>query len=237
MLSFIVPAHNEETLLPKSLSAIRAACDPLACAYEIIVVNDASTDATSQIASAHGARVETVALRKIAAVRNAGARAARGDRFLFVDADTFVTPEVVRAAAAAMDRGAVGGGATVEFEGRIPLWARVMLLAFVPFYHGMGWAAGCFIFCTRAAFEAVGGFDESVYAAEEVLMSRALRRLGRFRVLRERVITSSRKLRTHTMSEVLGPLFRLGWRGQAALREGHRPEFSIWYGPRREDRG
>ncbi len=237
MISFIVPAHNEETLLPQALDAIRTAGEALGRTYEIIVVDDASTDATPAIAAAHGARVEPVALRKIAAVRNAGARVARGGQLVFVDEDTRVMIEAVRAAVAALDAGYVGGGASVVFEGRVPLWARAFLLLFVPVYHGLGWAAGCFIFCTRAAFETVGGFDESVYAAEEVLMSRALRRLGRFRVLREEVITSSRKLRTHTMRELLGPLFRLGWRGQSGLREGHRPEFAIWYGPRREDRG
>ena len=52
MLSFIVPAHNEEHELPATLRALRQAADAAGHAYEIIVVDDASTDATAEIARA-----------------------------------------------------------------------------------------------------------------------------------------------------------------------------------------
>ncbi len=48
-------------------------------------------------------------------------------------------------------------------------------------------AAGCFLFCTRSAFVAVDGFDEAFFGAEEVVMSRALKRHGKFVVLRDAV--------------------------------------------------
>src|ERR1700750_284119 len=88
MISFIVPAYNEETELPATLEAIRAATSSVSQPFEIIVVDDASTDATPEIAEQAGARVVSIHRRQIAATRNAGARAARGEYLFFVDADT-----------------------------------------------------------------------------------------------------------------------------------------------------
>lgn len=64
--------------------------------YEIIVVDDASTDATGAIATEEGARVTRVAYRQISATRNAGAKVARGEILFFVDADTIVNARVVQ---------------------------------------------------------------------------------------------------------------------------------------------
>jgi len=77
MISFIVPAYNEETELPSTLGAIRAATSGLSQSVEIIVVDDASTDATPEIAEQAGARVVSIHRRQIGAARNAGARAAQ----------------------------------------------------------------------------------------------------------------------------------------------------------------
>src|SRR5579885_2102367 len=60
MVSFIVPAYNEELELSRTLAAIRDAASGAGQRYEIIVVDDASTDATPKIASHFGARVSTL---------------------------------------------------------------------------------------------------------------------------------------------------------------------------------
>ena len=70
-----------------------------------------------------------------------------------------------------------------------------------PLYRLAGLASGSFLFCTRSAFEVVGGFDERRYASEEVWLSLALRKQGRFVILREHVITSGRKLRGYSLRE------------------------------------
>ncbi len=98
MISFIVPAHNEEALIGRTLSALHESARTLGETYEIIVANDASTDRTAAIALERGAHVVDVNRRQIAATRNAGARAAMGEMFVFVDADTAVTARVLRAA-------------------------------------------------------------------------------------------------------------------------------------------
>lgn len=233
MISFVIPAHDEELLLGGTLDAIDAAARPLAVPFEVIVVDDASTDRTGAIAREHGARVVRVAHRQIAATRNAGARAAAGAMLVFVDADTLVTAAAVRGALVALQDGAAGGGSAFRFDGGVPLYARVMLAVAVPLYRVAGLASGCFLFCTRSAFDAVGGFDETLFGAEEAAMSRALGRHGRFVVLREAVTTSGRKLRAHSAREILGTMLRLALRGGASVRR--REGLEIWYGPRRRD--
>jgi glycosyltransferase involved in cell wall biosynthesis len=233
MISFIVPAYNEERLLGATVAAVHAAAGTAAQPYELIVVDDASADRTAAIAKAAGARVVRVACRQIAAARNAGARAAHGDRLIFVDADTLVDATVVGAAVQALRDGAVGGGAALRFDGRVPRWASLLRPAFVWALRAAGIATGCFLFCTRAAFEAAGGFDEALYGAEEIALSRALKRHGRFVVLREAVITSGRKLRTYTAGELLGILARLALRGRGSMCS--RRGLELWYGERRED--
>jgi glycosyltransferase involved in cell wall biosynthesis len=233
MISFIVPAYNEERLLGVTLDALRAAAVAAGEPYELIVVDDASTDRTAIIAEHHGAALVSVAHRQIAATRNSGARKANGDLLIFVDADTIVNEAVVRSAVEALRNGAAGGGAAVEFDGTVPLYARLLLPVLVWSFRSAGLAAGCFLFCTRRAFAAVGGFDEAFYGAEELVTSRALKRHGRFVVLRQSVITSGRKLRTHSVREILAILARLALRGPGAVKQ--RQGMDLWYAERRED--
>ena len=233
MISFIIPAYNEEQLLGRTLAALTEAARALGRPFEVVVVDDASTDRTAAVAREHGARVVPVAHRQIAATRNAGARAAAGEMFVFIDADTVVTAAAVRAAVEAMRRGAAGGGCAFRFDGRLPLYGRVMAAVAGPLYRALGLASGCFLFCTREAFHAAGGFDAGLFGAEEAVMSRALRRQGRFVVLREFVTTSGRKLRAHSAREILGLLVRLALAGPKAVRR--REGLEIWYGERRPD--
>jgi len=233
MLSFVVPAFNEELLIGRTIDAMHSAARSLDEPYEIVVADDASTDRTAEIARAAGARVVTVSNRQIAATRNSGARASTGDMIIFVDADTAVSTDAVRAAIAAMRAGAAGGGCAIDFEGRLPLYARVLLKPAIPLYRLIGLAAGCFLFCTRRAFDASGGFDETLFAGEEAIMSRAIRRQGRFVILKERVVTSGRKVRTHSASEILGIFVRFGWSRGKLVRQ--REGLDLWYGERRPD--
>src|SRR5205814_1448546 len=117
IISFVVPAYNEERLIGGTLDAIHAAAREIGQHYEVIVADDASTDRTAAIARAHGARVIAVRFRQIARVRNAGARAATGSVLIFVDADTIVTPVTVRRTLDALAGGAAGGGAAIAFDG------------------------------------------------------------------------------------------------------------------------
>ena len=233
MISFIVPAFNEERLLGRTLEAIHAAARELGERSEVIVVDDGSADRTAAIAGACGARVVGVRFRHIARARNAGAQAARGDTLIFVDADTIVSAATVRATVEALRRGAAGGGATVEFDGRLPPYARLLLPVFRVVMRAGRLAAGCYVFCSRAAFEAAGGFDERLYAAEEIAFSRTLGQHGAFVILRESVTTSGRKLRTFSGWEILRLCATLVRRRTALVRS--RDGLALWYGDRRDD--
>jgi glycosyltransferase involved in cell wall biosynthesis len=233
VISFIIPAYTEERLIGRTLSALKDAAHAAGQPFEVIVVDDASSDRTAAIACEHGARVVAVSHRQIAATRNAGARQASGELLVFVDADTIVNEAVIRAAIRAIHQGAVGGGCAVRFDGRLPLYGRAMAAVNVPVYRILGLASGCFLFCTRPAFDAVGGFDERLFAAEEGAMSRVLGRHGRFVVLRESVVTSGRKFRAYKAREVFGLLARLAFGGPVSV--WRRDGLEIWYGERRTD--
>ena len=242
MLSFIVPAYNEELELPATIRAIhKSASDRSARGrirrgepYEIIVVDDGSTDSTAQLAQDENAEVVSINRRQIAAARNAGARHARGDILFFVDADTRINEKHVTGAIAALEEGCSGGGARIVVDGSIPLWSRVFTKAFCALYFALKLGAGAFLFTTRKNFDAVGGFDETLFIGEEIYFSVAVRRLGRFRILREPVVTSGRKLRMYSAGEILGNSLSVILRGPRAARS--RKGLRIWYEGKRERR-
>jgi glycosyltransferase involved in cell wall biosynthesis len=232
MISFIVPAHNEEFELSSTLAAIRAAASDAEKPYEIVVVDDASTDATREIAAQAGAKVIRINRRQIAAARNAGARAAQGEYLFFIDADTRINDGHVTGAIAAMEAGYVGGSARVNMDGLIPIWGRMLLLGFSSVYFGLNLGAGAFLFTTRHKFDIVGGFDEQYFAGEEVYFSLELKKLGRFKVLREPVVTSGRKLRMYPAKHFLGKFLGVIVRGPRGVRS--RAKLSLWYDGKRE---
>ena len=232
VISFIVPAYNEELELPATLRSIQDAARLAGEGFELIVVDDASTDATARIAHAAGATVVPIIRRQIAASRNAGARASRGEILFFVDADTRINAIHVREGIAALKSGFSGGSARIVAEGNIPWWGRFSLKVFCALYFAAKLGAGAFIFTTRQNFEKVGGFDEQYFAGEEVFLSLALKKLGKFKILPEPMITSGRKLRMHSG-------WHLWWRSTRMLLGGlksyrSRDQLDLWYDGKRE---
>jgi GT2 family glycosyltransferase len=122
------------------------------------------------------------------------------------------------------------------FDNPSPLYARLMLRIIVHVFRWFGVATGCYLFCTRPAFVAVGGFDEKYFGAEEIVMSRALKRQGQFVILKQAVTTSARKLRTYSVPEQLrfmARMARMALRGTKSLKQRQGMEF--WYAERRPD--
>jgi glycosyltransferase involved in cell wall biosynthesis len=232
MISFIIPAHNEEAWVGRCVSAIRGALGMIDEGHEVIAVDDSSTDATASVAQQHGARIIRVAHQHISATRNAGAREAQGDVLFFVDADTLVSAQVIQSALRSIRDGAVGGGGMPRFEGWLPLWWRVSYPIFVLGVRVLRQPGGSCLFCTRGAFEAVGGFSEAHYAAEDALFVTTLKRHGRFVVLADPVITSGRNLRAHSFWSIARLLIRLALRGPDGFRD--RRGLDFWYRPLRE---
>jgi len=232
MLSFIVPAYNEEFELPRTIRAIREAAESVGCNYEIIVVDDGSTDATAQIATAERAILVQIQRRHIAAARNAGAKAAHGEILFFVDADTQIEKAHIADAIAALRAGSSGGSARVAINGAIPIWAQIFVRVFSLVYFASNLGAGAFLFTTRKNFDAIGGFDERLFIGEEVYFSLALKKLGRFTLLPKPIMTSGRKLRMYPAGHILRRSLWIIVRGRHAVQSRDRLE--LWYEGRRE---
>jgi glycosyltransferase involved in cell wall biosynthesis len=232
MLSFVIPAYNEEALIGQTLRTLLNSAQALEEPYEVIVVDDASTDRTAEVARSFGATVIPVNLRKISAVRNAGVRAARGEILIFVDADTLVPAEALVSAVENIRQGAVGGGARVQMDYGVPLWAPALMTLASWSLCRLRLAAGCFLFARRDTFEAVGGFDEEYYASEEIHLSRALKAKGRFVIVSEAVITSGRKARLFSARQLLLQMAILASGGRSVLKR--RESLGFWYDGQRE---
>jgi glycosyltransferase involved in cell wall biosynthesis len=230
--SIVIPAHNEEAVIGQTLQMLFSSAKSLDADFEVIVVDDASTDRTASIAAGLGARVVPVNLRKISAVRNAGAREARGDVLIFVDADTLVSPKVLLEVRKALAKGAIGGGARVALEGGVPLWGRILTEILVQAFFRLKLAGGCFMFARRSAFEQVGGFDEEYFASEEVYLSRALKTVGRFVIVPEPVITSGRKFRMFSARQFIRQAMTILRSPESRLRR--REDLGMWYAGDRE---
>ena len=239
-ISLVIPAFNEERLLPQSLAAISAASSAFVAAgwtAELIVCDNNSTDRTAEIAAAAGATVVFEPINQIGRARNTGAARATGDWLLFVDADSFPTRELFADVVTVISSGTcVAGGSTVrvDLEG-IAYDAGIGWWNFLS--RTFTWAAGSFIFCETAVFRDIGGFTERLYAAEEIDLFRRLKRLARRRrrsiVILDRhpLLTSARKAHLYTIPEMLRFWGRTLLSGGRSFRnrEGAFP----WYDGRR----
>jgi glycosyltransferase involved in cell wall biosynthesis len=239
-VSIVVPAFNEERLLAGSLAAIRDAMrafDEAGWACELIVCDNNSSDRTAEIARAAGATVVFEPVNQIARARNAGAARASGDWLVFVDADSYPDADLFKEFVQAVQSGRhIGGGATVAFETRDAV-VRLALGFWNALSRTSRWAAGSFIFCEAAAFRALGGFSESLYAGEEIDFSRRLKRLARQRGLgvvilhRHPLRTSDRKARLYTKREHFAFMLKTLLRAGRTLRD--RDACHVWYDGRR----
>lgn len=199
--SFVVPAFDEEALLPATLESLRAAMAAVPWPGEIVVCDNNSKDRTAEVAREGGARVVFEPHNQIARARNAGARAAAGEWLVFVDADTRISGELLREALGLLESGTfAGGGSLFRMDCAGSRAGGAVVRSWNWISRTFHLAAGSFVFVRRDAFEGVRGFSLGVYAGEEIWFSRAVKRWGRKRGLEFRVLaahpvaTSGRKL-------------------------------------------
>ena len=240
-VSVVLPAFNEEKLLPAALAAVKAAASAFTARgweWECVVCDNNSTDGTSAVARAAGATVVFEPVNQIGRARDAGARVATGEWLVFIDADSTPSAELFASIATRIAEGrALGGGSTVELEPGTPRFARFVCGLWNLWSRLAGWAAGSCVWVEAAAFRSVGGFGTEYYAGEEVFLSRRLKSLARrsgrrFVILADHPLrTSSRKLKLYTLTEGGRFFFRMLF---TAGRAAKRPEnCEIWYDGRR----
>jgi glycosyltransferase involved in cell wall biosynthesis len=209
-ISVIIPAFNEDRLIGETLRQVTAALPAFArrgWETEIIVCDNNSTDRTTEVARAGGAMVVFEPINQIARARNCGAAAASGDWLIFIDADSHPSAELFTEVGEQIDAGrCLAGGCTVRLDGSylaggliIQLWNCISRVGRL--------LAGSFIFCETAAFRQVGGFNNELFAAEEIDLSRRLKKLARSRrkrvvvLHRHPLVTSARKIHLYTSAE------------------------------------
>jgi glycosyltransferase involved in cell wall biosynthesis len=220
MISLIIPCHNEAVLLPRLLASIETARhafrgDP--ADIEVIVADNASTDGTATLAASAGCRVAFTDVRRIGAARNAGAAVARSRILAFIDADSQIHPDTFNVITALMARSDVIGGSTGATMERWSVAIAVCYAMMIPVVWATTMDIGV-VFCRRADFDAVGGYDESLKFAEDIRFLIDLRRVGRRRgsaLVRARaakVIASTRKFDQFGDWHFLGMLAKAPWR-------------------------
>ena len=238
-ISIVVPAFNEERLLGQSLIHIKAsarAFEPLGWETELIVCDNNSTDKTAQIAREAGATVVFESVNQIARARNCGAAAATGDWLIFVDADSHPSAELFADVAAQITSGkCLAGGATVKLDAPHPT-ARIVAGIWCAISRVFKLMAGSFIFCETAAFREIGGFNEKMFAAEELDLSQRLKKLARQKGRRlvilssHPLLTSARKLHLYSFREHLRVLLGVTLNPRTLTQ---REACHLWYDGRR----
>lgn len=162
VVSFVVPTRNSERTIRGCLASIRAQyLQPV----ELIVVDNASTDATFAEAAAVADRVITAGPER-SAQRNIGASASRGDHIVFIDSDMVLEPEVASQVAAEFDRDPrLGGLVLPERSFGSGFWAECKVLE-KRLYVGDSSVEAARAF-RRRSFDEVGGYDTRLTGPED----------------------------------------------------------------------
>ena len=167
-VSVVVCTHNGAQTLAECLARARQLTYP---SFELIVVDDGSSDASSEIAREHGATVVAIDHRGLSAARNAGIAAASGEIVAFLDDDAYPDPDWLHYVAAALradGHAGIGGpnippddGLVAECVAAAPGGPIHVLISDREAEH----VPGCNMAFRKAALEEIGGFDERFRAA------------------------------------------------------------------------
>ncbi len=239
-LSIVIPAFNEARLIQGSVQSVVtaiAANQKFGFTSEIIVVDNNSTDNTAELARQAGATVVFEPINQIGRARNAGAAQAIGEWLLFLDADSLLSPGLLGDILQLIESGKyVGCGSTLRMDG-LPWWANLTLQFWTSVSVLCRWAAGALVVCRRDAFQQVGGFDQELYALDEIRLSKQLKQWGRQQGLQFTILTghpletSSRKVTLYSGREIAVLIFRIFFLPKKTLQD--KKHLSVWYDGRR----
>ena len=239
-LSIVIPAFNEEQLILDCLNSIRDSINANAkpgFTHEVIVVDNNSTDKTSELATQAGARVVFEPINQIGRARNAGAAVATGDWLLFVDADSLLNPGMVADILQMIASDRYVGCGSVMFMPDLPWWGSAAMKLWTLFSVTFRWASGALVVCRTDAFREVGGFNQELFAADEIDLSELLKKWGRKRNLkftiltRHPLVTSPRKIKLYTAREISQQIFSVMFSPRKTLQ--NKKKLPIWYDGRR----
>lgn len=166
-ISVIIPCYNGRRFLGACLDSLQ---HQTYSRYEIIVVDDGSTDGSAQLVTPPARLISTGGRAGAGAARNLGAQKARGDYLLFTDADVVAPPEwIEKTARTIVDRKIKcgGGGYAGPVEDTFIQWFAFEELAWRRrnYYGEVETLVSNNLFCERKLFNTTGGFPETYCAA------------------------------------------------------------------------
>jgi glycosyltransferase involved in cell wall biosynthesis len=180
--SVIIPTYNEEKFLPILLKSIQQQSFH---DYEIIVADNHSKDKTRIIAQKHACQI--VAGNMPGPARNNGAKEAKGQWLVFLDADITVEPDFL-----AQIKTAITAQKFIAATTNVrPLSSKLFDHLFFSFSNFSMWllqylrpvAHGFIMVVKKEAFNQVRGFDEDCEIGEDFDLATRLGKIGRFKVL------------------------------------------------------
>ncbi len=194
MISFVIPAHNEEEIIVKTLSFLRAGAQDIP--HEIILSDDGSTDSTIEKASPltdHIVRYQGEIPKTIGAARNRGAREAQGNIIFFLDSDVRIREpkDFLSKVIAHFESNPrlVAMTVSTRIYPEIETRADKIVLAFFDLYFrfannvlGLGLTHGKCMIVRTEAFRRVKGFNENIIASEDAELFMRLGKIGRTRL-------------------------------------------------------
>ncbi len=200
-IAVVVPAHNEARTIAGTIDAILAQTRPAA---EVHIVCNACSDDTAGVARRYPVTVHTTARAGVSHARNLGARAARAELLLFVDADVTL-PQQLLATIGAVTRNARTPVGTVRVrpDRRRYTLAYHAAALLIPLARA---ASNGLIFCSRDAFLGAGGFPEEMHVGEDNVFMRSARRQAgaRYHFLRHpSAISSTRRIQRWGTAKLL----------------------------------
>ncbi|MCL2790717.1 MAG: glycosyltransferase [Desulfobulbus sp.] len=208
--SIIIPAKNEQKHLPSCLDSLSQLDYPQE-AYEILVIDNGSTDNTVAIAKQYGAKVFIRPELTVAGLRNFGASYAQGRYLAFLDADCTVASDWLAAASLWPKQANVccfGGPPESPGNGTWVQKAWYIVRCKQHMTEEVEWLESMNMFVRKEIFDQVHGFDETLITCEDYDLSLRLRQHGR--------IVADKRIRTvhHGEAATLGHFYRKeSWRG------------------------
>lgn len=180
MISVVIPAHNEEKYLARTLDALRGQNYGW---FEVIVVANGCTDRTREVARGKCQRLIVLSQKSLGVARNLGARMARGELLLFLDADTILEPMALRVIAQRFTPADAAG--TIRGTPDCPKLPYRLIYCLKNFVHRSSIHPGSsgVILCWKDQFVRVGGFDEGLEVRENSELVKRLLRLGRYKYI------------------------------------------------------
>ncbi|MBU0628829.1 MAG: glycosyltransferase [Nanoarchaeota archaeon] len=193
MISIIIPTKNEEHYLPKLLKSIKKQDYK---DYEVIVSDAGSKDKTVSIAKKFKCKIVKGGLPSVG--RNNGAKAAKGDLFLFLDSDVRLPSNFLNVLAENVEKRGLDAGSfySKPYDGK---WIDHMIVASTNLLMNLvkGWwahAYGWCTFCKKKVYKKINGFDEAILLGEDNDFARRSSKAGKFGIIKEtRVFNSMRR--------------------------------------------